>query len=66
MVIDPVGARAARQALSPEPFRYVGAYMVRGAVVRKEAAEDAGRKPNPVDTLLAGFAPTSLVPVNTE
>ncbi len=50
----------------PEPFRYVGAYMVRGAVVRKEAAEDAGRKPNPVDTLLAGFAPSSLVPVNTE
>jgi len=50
----------------PEPFRYVGAYIVRSAVVRKEAAEDAGRKPNPVDTLLAGFAPSSLVPVNTE
>lgn len=50
----------------PEPFRYVGAYMVRGAVVRKESAEDSGRKPNPVDTFLAGFAPSSLVPVNTE
>lgn len=50
----------------PEPFRYVGAYMVRGAVVRKEAAEDAGRKPGLFDTFLSGFAPSSLVPVNTE
>ena len=47
----------------PEPFRYVGAYMVRGAIVRKEAAEDEGRRPRRLDAGLARLAPSSLVPV---
>lgn len=46
----------------PEPLRYVGAYMVRGAVVRKERAEDAERTPSRLDVALASLAPSSLVP----
>jgi hypothetical protein len=46
----------------PEPIRYVGAYMVRNAVVRKERAEDAGRTPAKIDVALASLAPSSLVP----
>ena len=47
----------------PEPFRYVGAYLVRSAIARKEAAEDAGRRSSMVDRFLASFAPSGLVPV---
>lgn len=46
----------------PEPFRYVGAHMVRDAVARKERAEDAGRRPSRLDRALAGLAPAGLVP----
>lgn len=46
----------------PEPVRYVGAHMVRAAVERKEAAEDAGRRPTAPDRVLARFAPSGLVP----
>jgi len=41
----------------PEPIRYVGGRIVRAAVVRKEAAEEAGRTPGRLDTVLAGLAP---------
>ena len=37
-----VGARARR--FPPEPIRYVGARMIREALVRKDEAEDAGRR----------------------
>ncbi|WEM43982.1 FAD-dependent oxidoreductase [Photobacterium sp. DA100] len=40
----------------PEPIRWTGAMMVRNAIRRKEAAEDAGRKPLWVDKQLAKFA----------
>ncbi len=49
----------------PEPFRTLGAYMVRSAIARKETAEDAGREGSRVDRYLAGFAPAGLVPVST-
>ena len=39
-----VGARARR--FPPEPLRYVGARMIREALVRKDEAEDQGRRPN--------------------
>lgn len=38
-----VGKRARR--LPPEPFRYIGARMIREALVRKDEAEDQGRAP---------------------
>ncbi|MGE0095415.1 MAG: FAD-dependent oxidoreductase, partial [Alphaproteobacteria bacterium] len=47
----------------PEPIRYVGAYMVRGAIKRKEAKEAAGGKAGPIDTYLAGLAPAGLTPL---
>lgn len=50
----------------PEPFRTVGAYMVRSAIERKERAEDAGREGTRLDRFLAGFAPAGLVPVGGE
>ena len=45
----------------PEPLRYVGANLVRDAVSRIESAQDAGRKPGPVDRAFARFAPEGLV-----
>lgn len=51
-----------KKRFPPEPFRYVGAYLVRGAVARKEAAEDEGRKPSVLDQRLARLAPAGLVP----
>jgi len=49
--------------LPREPVRYVGGQLVRAAVRRKEAAEDAGLKPGVVDTALARHAPSGLAPV---
>ncbi|UXI00002.1 FAD-dependent oxidoreductase [Photobacterium sp. TY1-4] len=40
----------------PEPVRWSGAMLVRNAIRRKEAAEDAGLKPNWLDRQLAKFA----------
>jgi len=39
-----IGARARR--FPPEPFRYIGARMIREALVRKDEAEDQGRRPS--------------------
>jgi hypothetical protein len=36
---------------------------VRSAVARKERAEDAGRRPARVDSVLARLAPAGLVPL---
>ncbi len=44
----------------PEPFRFVGAHVVREAVRRKERAEAAGRKPNRVTAMIARLAPAGL------
>jgi glycine/D-amino acid oxidase-like deaminating enzyme len=35
-----------RPAFPPEPFRYVGARVMREAMIRREDAEEAGRRPN--------------------
>jgi putative aminophosphonate oxidoreductase len=51
------------RGLPGEPWRYLGGRVVRGAVARKERAEDAGRRPARVDRALAGLAPAGLVPL---
>jgi putative aminophosphonate oxidoreductase len=48
----------------PEPFRFVGGHVVRAAIARKERAEDAGRRADPVTKALVGLAPAGLVPVD--
>lgn len=55
-------ARGPLGGFPPEPFRFVGATIVRAAVARKESAEDAGRKPSVIDAALASLAPSGLVP----
>jgi putative aminophosphonate oxidoreductase len=40
----------------PEPVRYVGSLVVRNAIRRKEAAEDRGRRPRPLDVALSRLA----------
>ena len=38
--------RAPRPPFPPEPFRHVGARVLREAMIRREDAEEAGRRPN--------------------
>jgi glycine/D-amino acid oxidase-like deaminating enzyme len=42
-----------RKRFPPEPFRYAGGATIRRALVAKDAAEDAGRKPGPAVSLIA-------------
>lgn len=44
----------------PEPFRYLGGSLVRGAVQRKEQAEAAGKRPGKIDKVLVRLAPAGL------
>ncbi len=44
----------------PEPFFFLGAHLVRGAVRRKERAEAAGRSARRLDVALARLAPAGL------
>ena len=46
----------------PEPFRYIGGNLIRGAIARKDAAEDAARPPGALDDFLVGLAPAGLAP----
>jgi hypothetical protein len=39
----------------PEPLRIAGAAVIRRALVRKEAAEEAGRRPDPASAVLAAL-----------
>ena len=55
--------RAPPPGLPGEPWRYLGGRVVRGAVARKERAEDANRQPGRLDRALAGLAPAGLVPL---
>ena len=49
-IVDPPPVR-----VPPEPLRYIGGTIVRAAVVRKEAAEDAGREPSRISRLVAAI-----------
>lgn len=51
--------------LPPEPIRYVGAHMVRAAIKRKDAADQAGRVPGFVVRRLAGLAPGGITTSRT-
>jgi glycine/D-amino acid oxidase-like deaminating enzyme len=42
-----------RKLFPPEPVRYIGGSVIRGALVRKDAAEDEGRSPDPLTALIA-------------
>ena len=44
-----------RKLFPPEPFRYAGASLIRRALLAKDAAEDAGRKPGPITAFAASF-----------
>jgi putative aminophosphonate oxidoreductase len=44
----------------PEPIRHLGIGLVRKAVIAKENAELAGRKPGAIANFFAGFAPNML------
>ena len=44
----------------PEPIRFLGAHVVRGAVARKERAEMQERRPSWLDARLAKLAPKGL------
>ena len=53
-----VGRRSER--LPPEPVRFVGAHLVRAAVVAKERAEREGKKPSRLSVALAKLAPAGF------
>ena len=57
LVGEPVGR------FPPEPVRYLGGRLVRSAVERKEDAEDRGKRADRLTLLLAGLAPSGLVPL---
>jgi glycine/D-amino acid oxidase-like deaminating enzyme len=44
-----------RKLFPPEPLRYLGGSLIRQALVRKDAAEDTGRRPGAVTTLVASL-----------
>jgi glycine/D-amino acid oxidase-like deaminating enzyme len=44
-----------RKLMPPEPLRWAGGSLIRAALVRSDAAEDAGRRPGPVTRLVAGL-----------
>ena len=48
-----VGEGATPRAFPPEPFRYVGARIFREAIVRREAAEEAGRRPGRIASAIS-------------
>ena len=46
----------------PEPFRFIGAHLVRDALVRKESLEDQNRDASALTSKLASLAPAGYVP----
>lgn len=46
--------------LPPEPMRYVGAHMVRAAIRRKDALEQAGQRVDPLSRVLSSMAPGGI------
>ncbi len=48
------------KSFPPEPIRFLGGHVVRGAVIRKERAESADRRPSRLDVVLSELAPAGL------
>jgi glycine/D-amino acid oxidase-like deaminating enzyme len=46
---------ATPRAFPPEPFRYIGARAFREAMVRRERAEESGRRPNRLAAAISGI-----------
>ncbi len=44
-----------RKLMPPEPFRWAGGTAIRTALVRRDAAHDAGREPGPVTAFVASL-----------
>ncbi|MFN8224801.1 MAG: FAD-dependent oxidoreductase [Gaiellales bacterium] len=44
-----------RKLMPPEPLRYLGGSLIRGAIVRRDRAIDDGRSPDPVSAFVAGL-----------
>ncbi len=44
-----------RKLMPPEPVRYLGGTVIRNALVRRDDAIDAGRKPDPLSGFVAGL-----------
>ncbi len=59
---DSALVRPVARGFPPEPFRFVGAHFVRGAVRRRDDLEHAGRKPGGLTRWLAGLAPSGVTP----
>lgn len=45
----------ARKLMPPEPLRWAGGSAIRAALVRRDAANDEGRKPDPVSSFVASL-----------
>ena len=41
--------------MPPEPFRWLGGTLIREALIRKDAAEDAGREPGAAVSFVASL-----------
>ncbi|SIT39788.1 Glycine/D-amino acid oxidase, deaminating [Paraburkholderia ribeironis] len=54
-----------QRAFPPEPFRYVGAQIVRRAVAQSDHAADEGRAPGMIVRGLTRLAPAGLSPIRT-
>lgn len=54
--------RPVTRGFPPEPFRFVGAHLVRGAVRRRDWLEHRDRKPGLLTRFLAGLAPSGVTP----
>lgn len=54
--------RPVLRGFPPEPFRFVGAHFVRGAVRRRDHVEHGGGKPGAITSWLAGLAPSGVTP----
>lgn len=55
--------RSLDRSFPPEPFRYLGARVVRRAVEKRDAADDANRRPSALVRRLAALAPGTFSPV---
>jgi hypothetical protein len=54
--------RPVHRGFPPEPLRFVGAHLVRGAVRRRDDLEHAGKQSDPVTAWLASLAPSGVTP----
>lgn len=54
--------RPVSRGFPPEPFRFVGAHLVRNAVRKRDLREHQGRRPGPLTAWLAGLAPSGVTP----